>query len=102
MAKTMSSDERKAMFANLSRGSKKLGADQLGLRKPPRSIIQLIKDQNLDNRGRFTHKNFRLGNKIEKIPLESVNIFNTKNDTYLLKGTSPSDKKAITKIVTLK
>lgn len=102
MARNRSDDERKAIFAKMSSGSRKLSSDQLKLRTPAKSIVNLIKDQNLDNRGRFTHKNFRLGNKVEKIPLESVNIFNTKNDTYLLKGTSPSDKKTITKIISLK
>jgi len=102
MTKDRPDDERRAIFAKLRGGSRKLSSDQLNLKSPPRSIVNLIKDQNLDNRGRFTHKNFRLGNKIEKIQLESVKVFNTKNDTYLLKGTSPSDKKTITKIISLK
>ncbi len=75
-----------------------LHSSQLNLKSPSKVLLQQIKQKNIDPQGRFSHVNFRLG-KQEKIPLESV--LEARNRTFILKGTSPSDKKTVTKIVNL-
>jgi len=85
-----------------SNSSNKLTSDQLNLKSPTSTTIQQVRKQNIDSNGNFSHVNKRLGNKREKIKLEDVKIFNPKNNTFLLKGTSPTDEKTITKIVKLK
>lgn len=85
-----------------SKSSNRLSSDQLNLKSPSSTIIQQVRKKNIDSQGNFSHVNKRLGNKREKIKLEEVKIFNKKNNTFLLKGTSPTDDKTITKIVRLK
>lgn len=78
-----------------------VSSDQVNLKSPTSSIVQQIKKQNIDSQGNFSHVNKKLGNKREKIKLEEVKIFNPKTHTFLLKGTSPTNDKTITKIVKL-
>lgn len=85
-------------FHPTNNSSKILQSDQLNLKSPTKPLLQQVKQQNTDSKGRFSHVNFRLG-KQEKIPLET--ILEARNRTFVLKGTSPSSKKTVTKIVKL-
>lgn len=85
-------------FIPIGKSSSKLNSDQVNLKSPRSSTLNEIKRKHTDSQNRFHHTNDRLGKK-EKIPLEEIKIFNKKNKTFLLKGTSPADHKTITKIV---
>ncbi len=96
-------------MVNLGRGFKKdgkfiplngsphaLSLEQLGvtnLKSPSKSIIDKIKEQNLDAQGNFTQNS-------KKIRFEGVKTLARKRNLFLLKGTDPENK-IVTKTVRL-
>lgn len=97
----MQREQQKAMFARKG-GKKRLTSISFNLRTPSKNIRDQIKRKHIDSSGRFRQRNDRHNGNIEKIPLDNIGIFNVKKNQFVLKGTSPSDRKALTKIVTLK
>jgi len=74
-----------------------LNLEQVGitnLNSPSRSVINKIKEQNLDSKGNFSKDS-------KKIPLESIKTLARKKNLFLLKGTNPTDQKTVTKTVKL-
>lgn len=97
----MHREQQKAMFAR--KGAKKgLTTESFNLRTPSRNVMERIRKDHIDSSGRFKQRNDRHNGNIEQIPLDNIGIFNVKKNQFVLKGTSPSDRKALTKIVTLK
>ncbi len=73
-----------------------LSLEQLGvtnLNSPSKSIINKIKEQNLDAQGNFTQDS-------KKIRFEGVKTLARKRNLFLLKGTDPQNK-IVTKTVRL-
>lgn len=97
----MQRKQEKAMFAG-KHGKKGLTAENFNLRSPSRNIMERIRKDHIDSSGRFKQRNDRHNGNVEQIPLDNIGIINVKKNQFVLKGTSPSDRKALTKIVTLK
>lgn len=97
----MQRKQEKAMFAGKQRKNG-LTTESFNLRTPSRNVMDKIKKNHIDSSGRFKQKNDRHNGNIEQIPLDNIGIFNVKKNQFILQGTSPTDRKTSTKIVTLK
>ena len=97
----MHREQQKAMFAR--KGAKKgLTTKSFNLRTPSKNVMERIRKDHIDSSGRFKQRNDRRNGSIEQIPLDNIGIINVKKNQFVLQGTSPSDRKTSTKIVTLK
>ena len=97
----MQRQQEKAMFARKG-GKKGLTTQSFNLRTPSRSIRDRIRKDHIDSSGKFKQKNDRLHGNVEKVRLDNIGIFDVKKNQFVLQGTSPSDRKTSTKIVTLR
>jgi len=97
----MQRKQEKAMFAGKQR-KKGLTTESFNLRTPSRNVVDQIRKDHIDSSGRFKQRNDRHNGSIEQIPLDNIGIINVKKNQFVLSGTSPSDRKTSTKIVTLK
>jgi len=101
MARKHSKEELKAIFAGKHRKNG-LTTKSFNLRTPSRNVMDRIKKDHIDSSGSFKQRNDRRNGNIEQIPLDNIGIFNVKKNQFVLSGTSPTDRKTSTKIVTLK
>lgn len=78
---------------------RKLGALGVLSKQPSNTELNQIKENFLNQSGEFKHGNFRNKGKQENIPLETIHKFNHKK--FALVGTSPTDGKRISRIISL-